>query len=429
MTMSRGEQNDRGVSHVEDKARVEREATALIRRGWPIAAIRRVRELNGWAWHKSKAYVEALVHAELVDWVSLASQVRRLVGQGRGDVAVKLVAAQAEMEGMEAWGHVDGCCRPASAGVPGVGLPSAAIPQVRALLAQERRDEAIQMVRELAGWEAGEARAYVALLASGQPRSTDYGSLSPEQLLAALEGSGRTPDVDLVRACLARREALTPHLLVTLAEGSDPAWDRDDPRVYRDLHAGLLLCTFREPAALPIFARIFRDEAREYTLAWFEQDFPAAYGPRAMLTLTALMNDDGAYTYARCVAVGMLTLIAQVHDERQACIVSALRALLPPLAPGGRLPPGTRRSELWTWLAASLADLGDADSLSQVQALYRAGMIEEWMIGDEQAYLDSFQWRGQGERYKFALLRTYEELHARAAQAIRRATGLKPQAS
>jgi len=429
MTVSRGEQNDRGVGHVEDKARVEREAMALIRRGWPMAAIRRVRELTGWAWHKSKAYVESLAHAELVDWVSLASRVRHLVGQGRGDAAVKWVVAQTEMEATEAWGHVDGCCRPASSGGPVVGLPSAAIPQVRALLAQERRDEAIRMVRELAGWEAGEAQAYVALLASGQSRSTDYGSLSPERWLAALEGSGRTPDVDLVRACLARREALTPHLLVMLAEGSDPAWDRDDPRVYRDLHAGLLLCTFREPAALPIFARIFRDEAREYMLAWFEQDFPAAYGPRAILMLTALMNDDGAYTHARCVAVGMLALIAQAHEERQSCVVSALRALLPPLAPGGHLLPGTGRSELWTWVAASLADLGDADSLSQIQALYRAGMIEEWMIGDERAYLDSLQWRGQGERYKFALLRTYEELHAQAVQAIRRAAGKKPEAS
>jgi len=39
---------------------------------------------------------------------------------------------------------------------------------------------------------------------------TDYRSLSADELLAALGQADRTVDLDLIRACLERREELTP---------------------------------------------------------------------------------------------------------------------------------------------------------------------------------------------------------------------------
>jgi hypothetical protein len=245
--------------------------------------------------------------------------------------------------------------------------------------------------------------------------SQDYHSFSADELLAALEGAGRTPDLDLIRACLERREDLTPALLAMLAEGSDLAWDVEDPRRYRDIHAGLLLCAFREPAALPIFGQVFRDEALDSMLEWFDQDLPAAYGPAAVPMLLDLMNDTDAYDYPRYSAMGMLTIIAQNHPEERGRIVEALRAMLPPLAADGTLLPDTAYSELYTWAAHSLAHLQDHASQPYVLALYRANMIVELILGDEKEYLAFFE-QSRHESHTCDILKTYKWLHAQAAQ-------------
>jgi hypothetical protein len=165
-----------------------------------------------------------------------------------------------------------------------------AVSQVRALLAQGQKVEAIKLVRILTGRGLRESKDYVESLERDETMA-DYHSLSADELLAALETAGRGPEPDLIRACLERREELTPGLLDMLAEGADPDWDGEDPRVFRDVHAGLLLCAFREPAALPVFDQVFRDPDRESLLEWFDQELPAAYGPAAVPMLMDLMND------------------------------------------------------------------------------------------------------------------------------------------
>ena len=78
-----------------------------------------------------------------------------------------------------------------------------------------------------------------------------YDTLSTEALLEALEKAGRTPDRDLLTVCLGWRDDLVPGLLEILRSGVDDEWENDDPRWYREVHAGLLLITFREERALP----------------------------------------------------------------------------------------------------------------------------------------------------------------------------------
>ena len=134
-----------------------------------------------------------------------------------------------------------------------------------------------------------------------------YTSASPEHLLEALEQAGRTPDRALLEACLDRREALIPGLLKVLEagieQGDDEAWDKDDPRWYREVHAGLFLIAFREEKALPLFADVFRDEERDTLLEWFERAF-VHYGPPAVDMLIDLLKDRNAYLWGRpfCVA-------------------------------------------------------------------------------------------------------------------------------
>ena len=50
---------------------------------------------------------------------------------------------------------------------------------------------------------------------------TDHRSLSADGSLAALGQADRTVDLDLIRACLERREEFTPALLTALEDGPD----------------------------------------------------------------------------------------------------------------------------------------------------------------------------------------------------------------
>ena len=259
----------------------------------------------------------------------------------------------------------------------------------------------------------------------------DYRSLSADELLIALEQSGRTPDLDLIRACLERREELTPGLLEMLAGGVDEDWDPDDPRWYWEIHAGLLLIAFREPAALPIFAEIFRDEERENLIEWFSTELPA-YGPAATQMVIDLLNDQDAYEFTRFVSTEMLAAIAFQHPGERERILEALRALLPPLGEDGdlALPPGNRRQDIWTWVASALADLRDTVSQPQVVALYKRGLIDDSVMGGLENYLAKFEPDAHpplAASYQYDILKTYEGLHQQAAwEAKWRAKAAQP---
>jgi hypothetical protein len=298
--------------------------------------------------------------------------------------------------------------------------------QVRTLLAQGRKVEAVKRVRKTTGWGLKESKDYVDALADAPPptphvmdQEVDYSSLSADELLTALEQAGRTPDLDLIRACLERREELTPGLLEMLAGGVDEDWDPDDPRWYREVHAGLLLIAFREPAALPIFAEIFRDEARENLIEWFSTELPA-YGPAATQMVVDMLNDQDAYEFARIVSTEMLAAIALHHPGERERILEALRAQLPPLGEDGTLalPPDAGFQEIWTWVASALADLRDTVSQPQVVALYKRGLIDDSVMGGLEDYLAKFEPGARPPRvasYEHNVLKTYEGLHQQAA--------------
>ena len=144
-----------------DEAAVEGEAKALIRRGTPVEAIKRVRELTGWGLRDSKDYVDALVRDDPVNWVSLASKVRDLLAKGMKDEAVEWVMAQTEVHGQEARDYVDLASRPAQSSLRSQGLSAQAVSQVRALLAQDRKIDAIKLVRRLTGGGLRESKDYV----------------------------------------------------------------------------------------------------------------------------------------------------------------------------------------------------------------------------------------------------------------------------
>ncbi len=225
----------------------------------------------------------------------------------------------------------------------------------------------------------------------------DYAPASAEALLEALDQAGRKPDRDLLEACLERRDALVPGLLRWLEEGVDQGyeedWDDDDPRWYREIHAGMLLIAFREEQALSLFDLIFRDPDREGLHDWFTGPF-RNYGAMAVDTLIDLVKDRKAEIWSRIGAGEILKDIALMHPEVRERVVEALRSRLPRVDEEGAfvIPPygDIEQVALWSWVALDLARLQDAASQPQGTALYKAGLIDEQVMGDLERYLAIF---------------------------------------
>ncbi|HEU4324792.1 MAG TPA: SEC-C metal-binding domain-containing protein [Roseiflexaceae bacterium] len=219
----------------------------------------------------------------------------------------------------------------------------------------------------------------------------DYRSLSTPDLVAALDQAGRAPQPELIRACLERRAELTPHLLKLLARPDDPAWEKGDPRAMGPIHAGLLLCEFREPAALPVFGALFRrpDALDEGYNEWFDSSL-LLYGPAALPMLSELLNDPAAEDFARGDAAIILASLAKQHPEVAEEAIEALRAALPPLDGEGRPVVGQAGEEeipeYWTWTVGGLADLRDTASRTHAHALFDADLIYDDFIGTRADY-------------------------------------------
>ncbi|HET6568710.1 MAG TPA: DUF1186 domain-containing protein [Rhodothermales bacterium] len=250
----------------------------------------------------------------------------------------------------------------------------------------------------------------------------EYADWTADDLLEALELAGRHPAPDLIRACLSRREELTPGLLEMLRTGTDDDWAEGDPRWYRDVHAGLLLIELREAAALPIFYDIFSDEDRQDTLGeWFGQQFPK-YGAAAVPWLSRLAEDTEACEWGRVQGPILLGKIAELMPEERTRVLSTVRGTLPELSPDGNfvLPeagaePDEEDVRRWTFAIGVLMDLQDEGSRDRVLAMYEDDLVDTEIVGDRDRYIKEIEgggWSRSGPD-PVDLVTFYEDLAAR----------------
>ena len=240
-------------------------------------------------------------------------------------------------------------------------------------------------------------------------------------LLGLLARAGRGPDLDLIQAILDKGGAAAPGLLSMLEAEPGPDWDDDDPRWYGSVHAGLLLCVLREPAALSLFDSILRDPEQDNLQEWFGMSIAWYYGPAALPMFSAIVGDPDVDEMCRISASDMLNFIALHHPDVQDIVIQTLRDLLPPLDETGALvmtnieredPP-----ELWTWAVNGLMDLRDLPSQAQVLALYDQDLIYDGIIGGRDDYLAEFKPNANPPlytRYDEDILKTYERLYEEA---------------
>ncbi|MGI9175425.1 MAG: hypothetical protein ACR2GR_08935 [Rhodothermales bacterium] len=222
----------------------------------------------------------------------------------------------------------------------------------------------------------------------------NYAAATADELLHALEHAGRYPDPDLIRACLNRPEEVTPGLLVlfhnALKSDGYLEWDDDDPRHYREIHAGLLLIHLREPAALDGFRAYFSEEEHENLLEWFESDMPL-YGPAAVPMMQALLEDPAAWVWGRIAAEEILGTIAEQHPEVLSDVQDVLRGQLPEIDDEGHLvlpdeEVMDKQIYLWTSLVYGLARLRDEASAPVAMKLFEEELIDEMVFGDAEDY-------------------------------------------
>lgn len=251
----------------------------------------------------------------------------------------------------------------------------------------------------------------------------EYTTASADDLLAALDQAGRAPDRALLEACLDRRGDLVPGLLERLKQRSEPEygadWDADDPRQYSYIHAGHFLIAFREEPALSIFEQVLRDDEEGLASEWFEEALPS-YGPAILPVCERLIEDESVFLWVRLTGTQMLKAIARLYPDAKPDVLATLRAALPPLTERGDpdVPAEVDEDQIvcWTFAVLALAELGDADSQPQAEALHDWDLIDETIYGDYEAYQDILASDDPNEPpSEFDLLQSYAAL-ARAGQ-------------
>jgi Protein of unknown function (DUF1186). len=250
--------------------------------------------------------------------------------------------------------------------------------------------------------------------------SNPYAECSTEELLDRLEMAGRRPDRALIEECLERPEALTPGLLEMMEKPSvHQFWMEGDPRWFGAVHAGKLLLAFEEPDAAPLFADLLRDPDRQTLLEWFDTDLQAL-GPASVPTLIEIVQDDSVYSYGRNLSISALGEIAREHpEEARERVLEVLRAELPPTTPEGQpdldRDPTLDDTKHWTEVALTLAELHDEQSQPRAEALYEADLIDEFMIGDVDAYRAILNGERPPIDHDFDILEQYDRRTTRAS--------------
>lgn len=250
---------------------------------------------------------------------------------------------------------------------------------------------------------------------------TDYGTFSTDDLLEALAYAGRHPDPELIRACLARRDALTPILLEWVDESLDPdygtAWSDDNPRWYRSLHAAHLLIAFGEEAALPLFEKHVRRDLDSMLIETLAEKLHF-YGPAAVPMLSGILDDEDVSVWQRELAAQELQSIAAAHPSERDHVVSLLRSHLPTPDEAGR-PAGAETTNeddvrFWSTLASSLAWLRDEESRPLIEALYEHDLIDDWLADDLEMLWGAETTGPVRKPEEYDIVSDYEDRHRRA---------------
>ena len=210
-----------------------------------------------------------------------------------------------------------------------------------------------------------------------------------QELLELLEEQERHPDLEVIKAVLDQGQAIVPALIAIL-EDDDYYGGREAVRnIWTPVHAANILCELRAVEALPALRRAMTRPNEDGMADWVS-DGLVRFGPAALDTAEAILQDKGVEWYPRAMAAETLKAIAQHHPETYERVTATMRAMLPDPAidlsgyeSHEQVKADLDDSQIWESLVNDLCDLQDPQAYDLIASMFDRGLIWGSWIGRE----------------------------------------------
>ena len=201
-----------------------------------------------------------------------------------------------------------------------------------------------------------------------------------QQVITHLERAGAQVSIELIAHIDAHAAVYAPLLQARLAQRL-PLNSHEDA-IYARSHALIFLAHWHDVAALDIIAEVFvrTDDLLDGLYEVFEATIPA-FGTTAIPVLAEIIRNDQATAAARIVCVTTLGYIAHLHPLSARSIIKTLRDTLPVGSDIAR-----DDYEVWSWVVTTLAELRSKAAATQVEELYKAGVLDPNICGRPEEY-------------------------------------------
>ena len=238
-------------------------------------------------------------------------------------------------------------------------------------LARSLEDERIRLEAEKAGLEAEL-------------------ELLHERLLELLEEQERHPDLEVIKAVLGQGQAIVPALIAILEDDDYYGGEEAIRNIWMPVHVANILCELRAVEALPALRRAMTRPDEEDLAEWVSQGL-VKFGPAALDTAEAILQDKAVAWYPRAMAAETLKAIAQHHPETYERVTATMRALLPDPAIDfsgyesyEQVKAELDDPQIWESLVSDLCDLQDPEAYDLIASMFDRDLIWDAWMGREQ---------------------------------------------
>jgi len=205
-----------------------------------------------------------------------------------------------------------------------------------------------------------------------------------QELLEILEEQERHPNLDVIKAVLDWGEAIIPALIAILED--DDYYGQNAPRnIWTPVHAANILCELRAVEALPALRRAMTRPGEHGKAEWISESL-VKFGPAALDTAEAVLQDKTVEWYPRAMAAETLKAIAQRHPETYERVTATMRALLPDPAIDfsgyesyEQVKADLDDPQIWESLVSDLCDLQDPQAHDLIASMFDRDLI--WDAG------------------------------------------------
>jgi len=210
-----------------------------------------------------------------------------------------------------------------------------------------------------------------------------------QELLGLLEEQERHPDLEVIKAVLDRGQAIIPALVAILEDDDYYGGAEAVRNIWTPVHAANILCELRAVEALPALRRAMTRPDEHGMAEWISEDL-VKFGPVALDTAEAILQDKTVAWYPRAMAAETLKAIAQHHPETYERVTATMRAILPDPAidlPGYESYEQVKAElddpHIWDSLVSDLCDLQDPQAYDLLAIMFDRRLIWDEWIGRE----------------------------------------------